>query len=395
MDTPDPHTAVFRYSRPMPQDLLLRALADLGYIAPKHVFAGTDVLNNPANTAPIGTGPFKFVRYERGQYVIAERNPSYWKPGEPYLDRIVWRFINDRASAAAAAALESGQVQVSPLSSLSLADMDRLQKDPRFEVSTRGNEANAVMNTVEYNCRNKHLSDVRVRRAIAHALDIPFFCENFLYGFGKPATGPIPSSSPAFFPQPAASRPTRSTRRAPTRCWTRPGSSAARAGSGSACGCCRRWRGRTCRCSPPSSSNHWTRWASRSRSSSWTRPGSCPAPTATGISTSPPGGTSIAGTPPFPPPSGIAPAARRGAPWTNQFGWKSDRADALMDAAASEIDPAKRRALYADVVAEVNAGIPVLMAIERVFLTASSRKLVNANNNPRWASSDWADLQIQ
>jgi peptide/nickel transport system substrate-binding protein len=77
VDTPDPHTAIFRYSRPMPPDLLLRALCDLGYIAPRHVFEGTNILENPANTAPIGTGPFKFVQYERGQFVIAERNPSY------------------------------------------------------------------------------------------------------------------------------------------------------------------------------------------------------------------------------------------------------------------------------------------------------------------------------
>lgn len=38
VDTPDAHTAVFRYSRPMPLDLLLRALADLGYVAPKHIY---------------------------------------------------------------------------------------------------------------------------------------------------------------------------------------------------------------------------------------------------------------------------------------------------------------------------------------------------------------------
>ena len=99
VDTPDPHTAVFRYGRPMPQDLLLRAMVDLGYISPKHVFEGTNLLENPANTAPVGTGPFKFVQYERGQFIIADRNPDYWNEGLPYLDRIVWRFITDKAAA--------------------------------------------------------------------------------------------------------------------------------------------------------------------------------------------------------------------------------------------------------------------------------------------------------
>src|SRR6202012_5443747 len=51
VDTPDAQTAIFRYSRPMPPDLLLRALCDLGYVAPRHIFQGTNVLENPANTA--------------------------------------------------------------------------------------------------------------------------------------------------------------------------------------------------------------------------------------------------------------------------------------------------------------------------------------------------------
>ena len=197
VDMPDPHTAVFRYARPMPLDLLLRALCDLGYIAPRHVFEGTNVLENPANTAPIGTGPFKFVQYERGQYVMADRNPSYWREGFPHLDRIVWRFITDRA--AAAAALETGQVQVTCYNGISLSDLDRLKSDPNYVVTTKGSEGNAFQNTLEFNHRRKELSDVRVRRAIAHAVDVPFFIENFLYGQGKPATGPIPSTSIGFF----------------------------------------------------------------------------------------------------------------------------------------------------------------------------------------------------
>ena len=76
VEMPDDHTAVFKFGRPMPQGLLLRALPDLGHVIPAHVYAGTDIRANPANTAPIGTGPFKFVEYERGQYLLAERNPQ-------------------------------------------------------------------------------------------------------------------------------------------------------------------------------------------------------------------------------------------------------------------------------------------------------------------------------
>lgn len=391
VDTPDEHTVIFRYSRPMPLPLLLRALVDLGYVAPRHIFEGTNVLENPANTAPIGTGPFRFVEYQRGQYVIAERNPDYWREGFPFLDRIVWRIINDRA--AAAAAIESGEIQFSPFSSLSLADMDRLAQDDRFDVGTRGNEANAVFNTIEFNCRHEALKDVRVRQAIAHAVDVDFFCENFLYGFGKPATGPIPSSSPDFYPEgeppytfdldraeelldeagfPRDDDDQRfSLRLMPTVAGedvplfaTFIQQSLAELGitveiiQYDAAG----FLARTYRDWDFDLATGWHQYRGDPAVSTtvWYRSGS-----------------------------------PRGAPWTNQFGWQSDRIDALIDDAASELDPVRRKELYAQFVQEANAEIPVWMAIERQFISVTNRTLVNAGNTPRWGSSDWHDLWVR
>src|SRR5258708_3824815 len=135
VDTPDPQTAIFRYERPMPLNLLLRALPDLGYISAKHLYESCDIRQNPTNLAPAGTGPFKFVKYERGQYIIADRNPDYWRPNAPYLDRIVWRVITDRA--AAAAQMEAGELHYSPFSGLTISDMTRLGKDKRFISPTK------------------------------------------------------------------------------------------------------------------------------------------------------------------------------------------------------------------------------------------------------------------
>ena len=78
--------------------------------------------------------------------------------------------------------------------------MARLGKDKRFIVSTKGNEGNARTNTLEFNFRRKELSDIKVRRAIAHAINVPFFIENFLGDFAKLGTGPIPSTSTDFYP---------------------------------------------------------------------------------------------------------------------------------------------------------------------------------------------------
>ena len=121
VDCPDDHTAVFNYSKPKPMELMLAAMPDLGHPIPEHLYAGTDILKNEYNTAPVGTGPFKFVEYERGQYVIAERNDEYWRGEDyPYLDRIVWRFIRDRSAAAAASRASIGEaLGVSRLTTLS------------------------------------------------------------------------------------------------------------------------------------------------------------------------------------------------------------------------------------------------------------------------------------
>lgn len=392
VDTPDAHTAIFRYSRPMPLDLLLRALCDLGYIAPRHVFEGTDILNNPANTAPIGTGPFKFVQYERGQYVIVERNPNYWRKDFPYLDRIVWRFITDKA--AATAALETGQVQTSEYNALSLADLDRLKTDKRFTVSSRGLEGNAFNNTLEFNTRRKELADVRVRRAIAHAIDVPFFIENFIYGQGKPATGPIPSSSTAFYPADSKPPYTFDAKKSAAlldEAGYKPGAGGVRF---------------TLKLVPIQNGEDVPLLATfiqQSLSAVGIRVEIVNLDAAGALSTVykdwsfdiATGWHQYRGDPAVSTTVWYRSGSPRGAPWTNQYGWQSDSVDKLVDAAAAELDPVKRKALYADWVKAVNDELPVWMMTERTFLAASSKKVHDDHNYPRWGSGDWHDTWVE
>src|SRR4030095_2370315 len=65
-----------------------------------------DPRTNPANNAPVGTGPFRFVKWEKGQYILAERNDKYWDQGKPYLEKVIFRIIPDPS--ARAVALERG-----------------------------------------------------------------------------------------------------------------------------------------------------------------------------------------------------------------------------------------------------------------------------------------------
>lgn len=191
VDTPDPLTAVLRLSEPAPY--LLMALS--GYespMLPKHIFEKGDLANHPNANNPIGTGPYKFVEWKKGQYMRFDRNPEYWKKGRPYLDRVVARFIGDGSTRAAT--LETGEVQIGGFSAILPLDVKRLEKLPQLGVTTRGYEMQSPIVMLDFNTRVKPFDNQKVRQAIAYAIDRKFVIDNVWFGYGKPATGPISSN---------------------------------------------------------------------------------------------------------------------------------------------------------------------------------------------------------
>ena len=78
-------------------------------LLPKHLYEGTDVLTNPWNNKPIGTGPFVFKEWSKGNHIVLERNPNYWDPEKPYLDRII-----ARSSTSSSALLRAERLPSSP-----------------------------------------------------------------------------------------------------------------------------------------------------------------------------------------------------------------------------------------------------------------------------------------
>ncbi|MCW5625661.1 MAG: ABC transporter substrate-binding protein [Burkholderiales bacterium] len=190
VDTPTPTQAVFRLATPAPY--LMSALS--GYesqILPKHIYDGTDIMQNPANNKPVGTGPFMFKEWQKGNFILLERNPNYWDKGKPYLDKIVLRTIPDASSRAAA--FETGEVQLGGFSPVPLNDVKRLEATGKFDFETRGYEYLSPLFLMEFNLSNQYLKDKRVRQAIAHAIDTKVIVRTIWFGFGTPAISPVPS----------------------------------------------------------------------------------------------------------------------------------------------------------------------------------------------------------
>src|SRR3546814_8600884 len=78
---------------------------------PKHVYAGTDYLTNPANQNPVGTGPFMFKEWKRGSYIRLVKNPHYWKPNEPQLNELIFHVIPESASRAVRSEEHTSELQ--------------------------------------------------------------------------------------------------------------------------------------------------------------------------------------------------------------------------------------------------------------------------------------------
>lgn len=188
VETPDDLTAIFVLEKP--NAAMMRALDSReSPILPAHVYEGTDIPNNPANTAPIGTGPFRMAEYEVGSYLVLEKNADYWDAGYPLLDRIVIQFIADAATRAAM--LESGQADAIFLNMIPAQDILRLNELPEFEMDSRGFEAMPSAQQMDFNLDNPILADVRVRHAIAHAIDTQWITDNIWYGLGHAGKSPL------------------------------------------------------------------------------------------------------------------------------------------------------------------------------------------------------------
>lgn len=172
IDTPDASTVVLNLKNGNPDLLFQLGQATAIMVEPKSVATN--------NTQPVGTGPYKLESWSRGSSVTLSRWDGYRNAKDVKLKRVVMRFISDPA--AQVAALMSGDVDVFPRVSAARS-LQAFQSNKKFQVLIGGSRAKTIL---AINNKRKPLDDVRVRRAIAAAIDRKAVIEGAADGFGVP-----------------------------------------------------------------------------------------------------------------------------------------------------------------------------------------------------------------
>ncbi len=191
IDTPDAVTAIFNLERPAPY--MMRALSAYeSPIVPKHLLEGKDIREAELSGNPVGTGPFKFVEWKKGQYIRLDKNENYWKDGLPLLDRIVARIIPDASTRTAA--MESGEVHYGAFGAIPNIDVIRLRDQDDIGVTTDGYAMINPMALIEFDTTRAPFESKALRQAISLSVDRQFLIDNIWFGYGKPATSAMTSN---------------------------------------------------------------------------------------------------------------------------------------------------------------------------------------------------------
>jgi len=176
---------------------LVLTLKDVDALFIAHMAEGDAVMlpmqgHENAKSNPVGTGPFKFVKWVRGDRVEMERFDGYWNPQLPYLDRVTFKFIGD--ASAQIAALKAGDIDVigyiaAPESAMAL------DKDSRFKVSAGTTTGEVIMST---NNKAAPFDNQKVRQAMACAIDRQTVVDLVMFGYGTPIGSHWSPSTPYY-----------------------------------------------------------------------------------------------------------------------------------------------------------------------------------------------------
>ena len=145
--------------------------------------------NGNVNEKPVGTGPYKFVRWDKSQDVVLVRNDNYW--GEKAKTKnVIFKFIADNS--ARVVALNNGEVDM----------IDGIDTTVVDQIKQAGNTVDQPdgmnINYMAYNTTSKIFSDPKIRKAFSQAINVPELVQSLYKGYASPANTILPSFVPGY-----------------------------------------------------------------------------------------------------------------------------------------------------------------------------------------------------
>ena len=147
---------------------------------------GADFIQNP-----VGTGPFKFVKWDKDQQIVLEKNAAYWGV-KPSVDKVVYQTVKENS--VRASEIITGAADI--IDGIDPNDIQKLESSGVKLIKNPGMN----INYFAFFCHKKPFSDVRIRRAISMAINREEIVKYLYQGYAKVANGPLPSFIPGYDP---------------------------------------------------------------------------------------------------------------------------------------------------------------------------------------------------
>jgi peptide/nickel transport system substrate-binding protein len=183
VDVVDPQTVQVTLDAPNGNLLFNLAWGDAVIVAPESI--------DSIKTAPIGTGAYAFDNWVQGDRITLTRNENYWG-AQPALASATFKFISDPTAAFAALMAEDIDAFDNFPAPENLPQFDA---DPRFQVLVGSTEGETILST---NNKQPPFDDVRVRQALAHAIDRQAIIDGAMFGYGTPIGSHFAPHNPAY-----------------------------------------------------------------------------------------------------------------------------------------------------------------------------------------------------
>ena len=183
VDVVDPLTVKVTLTEPNGNFLFNMAWGDAVIVAPESI--------ENIKTAPVGTGPYTFGEWVQGDKIVLNRNTGYWGD-QPALAQATFKFISDPTAAFAAMMAEDVDVFTGfPAPE----NLPQFEADPRFRVLVGSTEGETILST---NNKQAPFDNVKVRQAMAHAIDRQAIIDGAMFGYGTPIGTHFAPHNPAY-----------------------------------------------------------------------------------------------------------------------------------------------------------------------------------------------------